>query len=140
MTDPRTSAIALVARYYAAFNAGDVPGMLACLSDDVAHDVNQGGRRHGKALFAEFCAHMSRCYKERLDDLVIMASDDGRHAAASFTVVGAYLATDEGLPPAEGQTYSLPAGGFLDLENGAITRVATHYNLNDWIAQVEGRA
>jgi ketosteroid isomerase-like protein len=39
---------ALVARYYAAFNAGDVAGMLDCLADDVAHHVNEGAVRVGK--------------------------------------------------------------------------------------------
>lgn len=139
MTDPRRQTIELVTRYYDAFNRGDIPGMLACLAEDVVHDVNQGGRREGKSLFREFCDHMSRCYRERLEDLVIMASDDGRHAAASFTVHGEYLATDEGLPEAQGQTYILPACGMLEVAGGLITRVATHYNLNDWIAQVEGK-
>lgn len=59
-TDPRAQTTALIKRYYAAFNAGVIEGMLACLVDDVAHDVNQGGRRHGKAAFAEFSRHMAR--------------------------------------------------------------------------------
>jgi steroid delta-isomerase-like uncharacterized protein len=138
MTDPRRATIDLVTRYYDAFNRGDTAVMLACLSEDVVHDVNQGAHRQGKQLFGEFCDHMSRCYKEHLADLVIMASDDGHHAAASFTVHGKYLATDDGLPAASGQTYDLPASGLLEVRNGAISRIATHYNLNDWIAQVVG--
>ena len=31
---------ALIHRYYGAFNAGDTQGMLACLAEDVRHDVN----------------------------------------------------------------------------------------------------
>ncbi|MEQ8335475.1 ketosteroid isomerase-related protein [Nisaea sp.] len=138
MSDNSQSAAALVQRYYDAFNAGDVPGMLACLSEDVAHDVNQGGRRTGKALFGEFCAHMERCYREQLTDIVVMPSADGRRAAAEFTVNGTYLSDDDGLPPATGQTYCLPAGTFFDIADGKITRVTTHYNLQDWIAQVTG--
>lgn len=126
----------VVARYYAAFNAGDTEGMLACLSDDVAHHVNEGAVRRGKAAFAAFCAHMSRCYAERLTDIVVMASPDGTRAAAEFTVNGTYLATDEGLPEARGQTYVLPGGGFFSLANGRITRVVTYYNLADWVRQV----
>jgi ketosteroid isomerase-like protein len=48
MSAEMEDARALVARYYAAFNAGDVDGMLACLSDDVAHHVNEGAVRKGK--------------------------------------------------------------------------------------------
>lgn len=140
MTSPaaRTDAIAVLARYYSAFNAGDWQGMLDCLSDDVAHDVNQGERVTGKAAFAQFLGHMERCYKERLDDLVLMASEDGRRASAEFVVHGAYLATDEGLPEAAGQTYVLPAGAFLALEGGKITRLTMYYNLTDWTKQVVG--
>lgn len=112
--------------------------MLDCLADDVAHDINQGKRVTGKAAFAQFLAHMERCYKERLEDIVLMASDDGARAAAEFVVHGQYLATDEGLPEATGQTYVLPAGAFLAVEGGRISRLTMYYNLADWEAQVIG--
>lgn len=129
---------ALIRRYYDAFNAGDVEGMLACIADDVRHHVNEGGVRVGKDAFAAFCAHMSRCYRERLTDIVVMVSANGARAAAEFVVNGEYLATDEGLPEAAGQTYVLPAGGFFEVEDGRIARVTTYYNLADWMRQVGG--
>ena len=132
----RAETIALLDRYYAAFNAGNWAGMLDCLADDVAHDINQGARQVGKAAFAQFLAHMERCYRERLSDIVLMANDDGTRAAAEFVVHGAYIATDEGLPPANGQTYVLPAGAFIAVEAGRITRLSMAYNLADWTAQV----
>lgn len=125
-----------IARYFAAFNAGDTDTMLACLDDQIAHHVNEGNIRVGKEKFAEFCAHMSRCYKEELTDLVIFSSEDGTRAAAEFIVNGTYLVTDEGLPEAKGQTYRLPGGSFFELKDGKISRVTTYYNLADWIAQV----
>lgn len=134
----RSEATALIERYYAAFNAGNGDGMLACLADDIAHDVNQGQRQHGKDAFRAFLAHMDRCYKERLSDIVIMANDAGTRAAAEFVVHGKYLATDEGLPEANGQTYLLPAGAFFDLAEGKIARVSVYYNLADWTRQVGG--
>lgn len=136
MTDPMTATTDLIRRYYAAFNAGDHAAMLALLAEDVRHDVNQGKPRLSRALFAEFNAHMARCYREQLTDIVVMASPDGTRAAAEFTVHGTYIATDEGLPQAAGQTYVLAAGTFFAVEGGRITRVTTAYNLNDWIAQV----
>jgi steroid delta-isomerase-like uncharacterized protein len=132
----RTGTEYLLRRYYAAFNAKDNEGMLACVADDVAHDTNQGSRRIGKAKFAEFCAHMSRCYDERLADIEIMVSGDGSRAAAEFTVHGAYKATDGDLPSASGQTYELPAGTFFDVADGKIMRVTTYYNLQDWLRQI----
>jgi steroid delta-isomerase-like uncharacterized protein len=109
--------------------------MLACLAADVRHDVNQGAARHGKDLFAQFCAHMARCYRETLTDIVIMTEPSGSRAAAEFIVHGSYIATDEGLPEAKGQTYVLPAGTFFEVRGGLIARVTTYYNLQDWIAQ-----
>jgi steroid delta-isomerase-like uncharacterized protein len=128
----------LLAAYYAAFNAGNTEGMLALLAEDVEHHVNQGGIRRGKAAFAEFSAHMAKCYREHLTDLVLMVSEDGTRGAAEFTVNGSYLSTDEGLPEAKGQTYVLPAGAFFTFRDGRIARVTTYYNLPDWIAQVGG--
>lgn len=132
----RADALSLLTRYYAAFNAGDWEGMLDCLDEEVVHDINQGERQHGKAAFRAFLAHMERCYRERLDGIVLMASEDGLRGAAEFTVHGQYLATDEGLPEAAGQTYTLPAGAFFGLSGGRIVRVTVYYNLADWCAQV----
>jgi steroid delta-isomerase-like uncharacterized protein len=132
----RAETIALITRYYTAFNAGDAAGMLDCVADDVEHRVNEGAHRIGRAKFAEFCAHMGVSYREVLKDMVIFANDDGTRAAAEFVVHGEYLQTDPGLPEASGQRYILPAGGFFAVKDGRIARVTTFYNLNDWIAQV----
>lgn len=132
----RSDAIALITRYYSAFNAGDAAAMLDCVAEDVEHRVNEGGIRQGRAKFAEFCSHMGVSYREELKDLVIFANDDGTRGAAEFVVHGEYLKTDPGLPEAHGQRYILPAGGFFEISGGKIARVTTFYNLNDWIAQV----
>jgi steroid delta-isomerase-like uncharacterized protein len=134
----QTTTEALIRTYFDAFNRGDSEGMLACLADDVVHDVNQGVRRKGKAAFRAFSQHMSRCYREQLTEIVVMAAGDGSRAAAEFNVHGTYLQTDEGLPPANGQTYVLPAGTFFAVKDGRITRVTTYYNLTDWLMQVTG--
>ncbi|MCE8514100.1 nuclear transport factor 2 family protein [Ruegeria pomeroyi] len=125
-----------VKRYFDAFNAGDVQGMLDCLSEDVAHHVNEGQIRVGKEKFADFCAHMNRCYKELLTDIVVFEAEGGTRAAAEFIVNGTYLQTDSGLPEAHGQTYRLPAGSFFTLTGDKISRVTTFYNLADWVKQV----
>jgi len=130
----------ILARYFAAFNAGDTEAMLDCLCEDVAHHVNEGEIRLGKDRFAEFCAHMSRCYKEELTDIVLFISEDGARGAAEFIVNGTYLETDDGLPEAKGQSYRLPGGSFFELQDGKIKRVTTYYNLADWMAQVSEKS
>src|SRR5690606_37885327 len=128
--------IALIERYIAAFNAGDSEGMLACLTDDGAHDINEGGREIGKEQFRWFNGMMKKHYREELTDVVVMVSQGGGRAAAEFTVNGTYLVTAEGLPEAKGQKYVLPAGIFFEIDNELISRVTTYYNLEDWTAQV----
>jgi steroid delta-isomerase-like uncharacterized protein len=134
----QNEALALLARYYDAFNAGDNEAMLACLTDDVAHDINQGSRQIGRQAFRAFLAHMDRCYRE---------AAGGNHPDGPFgwharsrriCAHGAYLATDDGLPDANGQSYVLPAGAFFTFRDGLIARVSVYYNLADWTAQVGG--
>ena len=129
---------ALLRRYYELFNAGDREAFLALLTDDVVHDVNQGGREVGRDAFRRFMARMDASYRERLEDIVTMVSADGTRAAAEFTVHGTYLQADAGLPPARGQTYVLPAAAFFELRGGKVARVTTYYNLEDWLRQVGG--
>ncbi|QNK01841.1 ketosteroid isomerase-related protein [Dyella telluris] len=133
-----SSSLALVARYYDAFNHGDWEAMLECLTDDVAHDINQGHRETGRDAFRAFLARMNRSYREELRDVVLMAGSDDARAAAEYVVHGQYLADDEGLPAAHGQRYVLPGGAFFDIRGGRIARISNYYNLQDWIAQVSG--
>ena len=126
----------LIEAYYAAFNAGDIAGMVACVADDLRHEVNQGEVRSGKAAFQSFCAEMNSHYREKLSDIVIMVAPDGARAAAEFWVDGEYLKTSAGSPPAHGQRYRLRAGTFFEIANGKIARVTTYYNAADWVRQV----
>lgn len=131
-------AIKLITDYYAAFNAGDMDTFLGLLTEDVIHDINQGGRETGKAAFTQFMQRMNKHYKEQLIDIVIMVNEEGTRAAAEFVVLGEYLNTDEGLPEANGQTYRLPAGAFFEIRDNQVARISNYYNLEDWIAQVSG--
>ena len=128
--------IELVLGYYDAFNRGDRQGMLALLAEDVVHDLNEGRRETGKAAFAAFMQRMDASYREQLRDIVVLVTQDGLRAAAEYVVHGEYLHTDEGLPPADGQTYALPGGAFFDIRDDRIARVTNYYNLQDWIRQV----
>lgn len=127
-----------VSTYYNAFNRKDWPAMLALLHNDVRHDPNQGSPRHGKALFTEFLHHMDTCYDEQLTDMVIMTESTGKRVACEFVVNGTYQQTDGDLPAATGQRYMLPAGSFLDVQDGLITRITTYYNLPLWESLVLG--
>jgi len=130
--------IALIERYYAAFNRGDWNAMLECLTDDVVHDLNQGPREKGRDTFRAFLGRMDHSYSEQLRDIVALSNADGSRAGAEYVVHGTYKVADEGLPPAKGQKYVLPGGAFFDIRDGRIARVTNYYNLQDWLAQVGG--
>lgn len=135
-SETRIAAAALIRRYYDAFNKGDNKAMLSLVTDDVIHDVNQGERRTGIEKFRAFNERMTHHYRENLTDIVVMVSRTGERAAAEFNVEGTYLNTDEGLPEAKGQKYSLPGATLFAIRGGKISRITTYYNLTDWILQV----
>lgn len=126
----------LIQSYYQAFNAKNYEGMLALLTDDVSHDINQGKRIPGKNAFKEFLARMDYLYDENLTDIVVLTDESGKRAAAEFICNGVYKNSDEGLPAAKGQKYRLPVGCFFDIRDGKISRVSNYYNMNDWIKMV----
>ena len=127
---------ALILRYVAARNRGDIDGMLDCLSDDIAHDVNNGTRESGKIAFRTYLQNMLTHYREEIRDIVVMSVDDGTRAAAEFSVHGVYQSDDTGLPPAHGQRYSLQAGAFFVINQGKIMRITHYRNQRDFSAQV----
>lgn len=126
----------LLESYYAAFNAADWPRFLSLVTHDVVHDVNQGRRENGAFAFGLFMERMERCYQEKIHDLQIFVADDGGRAAVEYIVDGIYKTTDEGLPEAKGQTYSVPGGAFFEIRGNRIARVTNYYNLEQWLEQV----
>ena len=132
------TSVEIVKAYYQNFNDKNWQGMLDLLSEDIRHDANQGDSRVGKELFREFLAHMDRCYDETLTEMVFFAEPTDQRVAVEFVVNGTYKSTDEGLPEATGQKYVLPAGAFLDVKDGKISRVTTYYNLPLWEKMVLG--
>ncbi|WP_395740267.1 ketosteroid isomerase-related protein [Prosthecobacter sp.] len=136
MSTPQQQALELIQTYYSTFNSGDRKAFLALLTDDVVHDINQGGSETGRGAFEAFLVRMDRCYREQVCDLVVFANSDGTRGAAEFFIEGEYLATDEGLPPASGQRYRLRVGAFFDIAGGQVRRVTNYYNLEEWLRQV----
>lgn len=137
MSNPRAATLALIRSYYDAFNSGNRDAFLALLTEDVHHDINQGGAEVGKSAFRTFLERMDRCYREQVEELQVFASDDGSRAAAEFFIRGTYIATDDGLPPAAGQSYRLRVGAFFDIRDSRVARVTNYYNLQEWLRLID---
>lgn len=131
------TATELIQNYYATFNAGDREAFLSLLTEDVVHELNQGSVEIGVPAFRAFLERMDRCYAEQVEQLAVFGSpSDASRGAAEFYIRGTYLSTDEGLPPAAGQTYFLRVGAFFELREGKISRITNYYNLQDWLRQI----
>lgn len=136
MLSPQQQAVCVIQHYYNCFNTGDRETFLDLLTEDVAHDINQGGTEKGREVFRAFLARMDRCYREQVRDLVVFANEDGQRGSAEFFIEGEYLVTDEGLPPATGQRYRLRVGAFFELQGDRVSRITNYYNLEEWLRQV----
>lgn len=123
-------------QYYHCFNQKNWEGMLQLLDPNIRHEVNQGDARIGIAQYREFLQQMDEAYEETLTDMVFMVDASGTRIGCEFTVNGIYKKGAEGFPPAHGQSYLLPAGAFLSIQDGKIQRVTTYYNLPLWIKLV----
>ncbi len=127
----------LLTSYYQSFNEKNWDKFFSLLDDNVIHDVNHGAKENSKAVFKKFMDRMNRCYDENISKIVIFTESTGKKAAVEYVVTGTYLETDEGLPAARKQKYSLPGGAFFDIENGKIKRITNYYNLQNWLEQIK---
>jgi steroid delta-isomerase-like uncharacterized protein len=125
----------LIAAYFEAFNRHDAEAMLALMDAEVVHEINQGGVGVGVEKFRAFKAHMDRCYREQIREIVIMVN--GERGCADFVCDGEYLATDGGLPEAKGQTYSIEGCAIFTCVEGRITKIVSYYNLLRWISLIQ---
>ncbi len=124
----------LIHAYFEAFNRHDAEAMFATLHENVIHDINEGPREVGLDKFRAFKAHMDECYVEQITDLVVMVN--GTRGAAEFTCSGTYKKTDGNLPPAAGQTYSIQAAAFFEVDGEKISRITSYYSLKGWIEAI----
>lgn len=126
----------IVKSYYNNFNNRNWQGMLDIVSDDIVHYPNEGEPRHGKELFAQFLRKMDTAYNEKLTGMIFYTTSDPSKIAVQFTVNGIYKIAEDGLPPAHGQSYVIPAAAFLEIRDGRVRSVTTYYNLQEWIEKV----
>ena len=117
----RDDTAGLVRRFLDAVNASDSDTALGCLAEDVAHDLPDGTREIGHEAFRLFLAGRMRRADETIADIAIMTDTGGGRAAAEFTRRGRTVAGS-----APGQSYSVTAGLFFEIDDGQITRISDH--------------
>lgn len=124
----------LIISYFDAFNRHDADVLLSLLHENVIHEINEGPTEVGLDKFRAFKAHMDACYREQITEMVVMV--EGDRGCCDFICRGQYLKTDAGLPEATGQSYSIPGCAIFTCVNGKIAKIASYYNLKNWIAAI----
>lgn len=128
----------LIQAYYDALNKKDMQQFFAIMDPNVIHDINQGDSEKGKAKFKKFMQKVNNSFDEKLSNIIIMISEDGKHAAATWIDHGVYYKDYPGLDvKAKNQKYVLSGGHFFEIRNGAISRVTTYYNATDFLKQIK---
>ena len=117
---------AVVTAFLEAISVGDRDAALALAADDVIFDMPDGRRVIGRDDLRLALAQRASHFHETLADIAVMTGD-GR-AAAEFTLKGAYIAAEPGLPNASGQRFSLQAGAFFEFDDGRISRFSLAIN------------
>lgn len=117
---------AVVIAFLEAMSVGDRDAALALAADDVIHDKADGTRIIGRDDLRLELARRASHFHETIADIAVMTGE-GR-AAAEFTLKGAYVAAEPGLPKASGQRYSLQAGAFFEFDDGRISRFSMAVN------------
>lgn len=137
-TQQQVQTVDLVKKYFDAINKKDMDGFFAIMSNDVIHDINQDGSEKGVEKFKQFMEKANASFDEKLSDIVIMISEDGKQAAAKWIDHGKYFKDFPGLDvKAHNQTYKLAGGHFFEIKHGKISRVTTYYNTTEFMKQIK---
>lgn len=115
----------IVAQYIAAYNAGDVAGMLACLSDKVAFTHFENGvpvaESVGKTAFAELASQGAQAFEAR-HQRVAQATTIGEVTRVEVVFTGR-VATDLPNGWTAGQEVRIRGASEFHLRNGRIARL-----------------
>ena len=79
------------------------------------HDICQGETEIGHEAFRKFMEFCFDVCNEKARDILIIVSENGRHAAVKLVIDGVYLKSVTGYPSAKNQKYTLPIYAFLKL-------------------------
>jgi ketosteroid isomerase-like protein len=115
----------LIERYLAAYNAFDVPGMLALLQPDVTFENVSGGQvtaaANGRAEFAALAEHAATLFTSRCQTIrEYISTADGARVEIGYEGV---LAADLGPELRAGSTLRLAGRSTFTLRDGRIARI-----------------
>jgi len=127
----------LVLKFYQYFNETKTDELFALFDDNFVHEFNYR-KTHGKGALINHINHSYTHYDEKIHDLIIMVSDDGKHITTKFVARGIYKVTDDSLIPANNQEYRIDVINYIEIDNGTITRGQCYFDEAMLEAQLKG--
>jgi len=124
---------------YERFNAGDLEGVLALLTDDfVLEDVAAGATFNGPDGFREWVEPFVRAMPDARTE-VTRVVDGGEWVATEHTGRGTHtgpLATPAGEVPPTGRAVELRFGEFFQLRDGKVASLRAYWDIASLLRQV----
>jgi len=126
----------LIRAFLAAYDDRNLDVIVEGFDADGVLDISGSPRVIGRREVRFAMAERFKLFEESVGDIVILNDGNGMHGAAEFTLRGKYRSDADGLPPANGQSYSLSAGLFCEVEDSRFTRISLRYNTLELHRQV----
>ena len=118
----------LIRAFLTAYDDRKLDVIVDSFDEDGELDISGSARVIGQQEIRFAMAERFKQFEESIGDIVILNDGNGMRGAAEFTLRGTYRADADYLPPAYGQSYSLAAGLFCEVEESKFTRISLRYN------------
>jgi hypothetical protein len=118
----------LIARYISCYNARDIAGMLACVTDDVIFEnisnTGQSMRLDGKHMMGQVAELSGNAFSYRRQRLINLVAGSGK-AAAEIEFEGK-AAVDLPNGAKAGDTVRIKGASFFEFRGGLLSRIADY--------------
>jgi steroid delta-isomerase-like uncharacterized protein len=130
----------IIKSFYEHYNNLDLDDIFSLFDANIKFRFNMRDANHGIESYKEYMRNATVYTNEKVSDVVIAATDDGKYVATKFVFSGQYVSTDPSLGvEATGQSYKLEAINIFTLnDDNKIIEVEVFYDENDYIAQLGG--
>jgi ketosteroid isomerase-like protein len=118
----------VISRYIASYNARDMPGMLACVTEDVVFEnisnTGQSMRLDGREMMRQVAELSGNAFSYRRQRLISLVSGAGK-AAAEIEFEGK-AAVDLPNGAKAGDTVRIRGASFFEFRGGLLSRIADY--------------
>ena len=118
----------VISRYVSSYNARDIDGMLACVTDDVVFEnisnTGQSMRLEGMPAMAQVAELSGNAFSYRRQRIVNLVAGDGKAAAEIEFEGKAAVALPNGVKA--GETVQLRGASFFEFRGKLLSRIADY--------------